>query len=254
MGTTEEQGLGYPAAAIARWAAQAEAWATGKGTDGMDPLAKPAKAVKRDVFLYVISGFKAAEPRRPPWPFLTGLGNQRRACGRSVMVPANTSAASPTVSESVGCGWMGQANIGVVGAQSRSPAPPRRSDRRRRGRRCPAPSRRRVSFSNNSLVKPIVPAQRQGAAGGGPREHRLVERHAGLLRLGLGQPDPGDLRVGVGDGGDDTRIKSGVVAASGLPPPPWPHASPCAPASAGQRHRRSRRYARCWSASAGPPG
>ncbi len=62
MGTTEEQGLGYPAAAIARWAAQAEAWATGKGTDGMDPLAKPAKAVKRDVFLYVISGFKPLNP------------------------------------------------------------------------------------------------------------------------------------------------------------------------------------------------
>ena len=62
MGAKESEPAGYTAAAIARWAAQAEAWAAGKGTDGIEPLAKAAKAAKRDVFLYVISGFKPLNP------------------------------------------------------------------------------------------------------------------------------------------------------------------------------------------------
>jgi uncharacterized protein YecE (DUF72 family) len=45
MGTTEAEPAGYPAAALDRWADRARQWAAG-----------------RDVFLYVISGFKARNP------------------------------------------------------------------------------------------------------------------------------------------------------------------------------------------------
>ncbi len=62
MGTVEGEANGYAATAIAAWAAQAHAWAAGNGTDGMAPLGKAAKAVAREVFLYVISGCK---PRNP---------------------------------------------------------------------------------------------------------------------------------------------------------------------------------------------
>ncbi len=46
MGTAETEPAGYPADKLAAWAAQAQAWA----------------AAKRDVFLYVISGYKPHNP------------------------------------------------------------------------------------------------------------------------------------------------------------------------------------------------
>ena len=46
MGTTEKHKLGYPARDLDRWAARAKAWAAGG----------------REVFLYVISGFKERNP------------------------------------------------------------------------------------------------------------------------------------------------------------------------------------------------
>src|SRR5690606_12419046 len=46
MGTTEKHKLGYPARDLDRWAARATAWAAGG----------------REVFLYVISGFKERNP------------------------------------------------------------------------------------------------------------------------------------------------------------------------------------------------
>ena len=58
MGTTEASPSGYPPAGIAAWADQARRWASGP-EDGETTSSKP---LKRDVFLYVISGYKAANP------------------------------------------------------------------------------------------------------------------------------------------------------------------------------------------------
>ncbi|ONG50881.1 hypothetical protein BKE38_17215 [Pseudoroseomonas deserti] len=63
MGTREDEADGYAAADLDRWAARAQAWATGKPPEGLDPVAAPEKkAPPRDVFLYVISGHKVKNP------------------------------------------------------------------------------------------------------------------------------------------------------------------------------------------------
>lgn len=64
MGTTEDEALGYGATALDGWAATAKAWARGETPEAHTPalLAAPAQATPREVFLFVISGFK---PRNP---------------------------------------------------------------------------------------------------------------------------------------------------------------------------------------------
>lgn len=62
MGTTEAEESGYPGAALDLWAKRAEAWAAGADPDGLKAVAPRAQAEARDVFLYVISGFKARNP------------------------------------------------------------------------------------------------------------------------------------------------------------------------------------------------
>ena len=63
MGTKEEEELGYSSAALARWVERAKELAEGKAPKGLEafgthkPDGKP-----RDVFLYVISGYKARNP------------------------------------------------------------------------------------------------------------------------------------------------------------------------------------------------
>jgi uncharacterized protein YecE (DUF72 family) len=61
MGTQEKEKLGYPKPVVAAWAERAGKWASGEGPP-LDLLAPPAPKKKRDVFLFVISGFK---PRNP---------------------------------------------------------------------------------------------------------------------------------------------------------------------------------------------
>jgi len=61
MGTQEKEKLGYPKPAIARWAERAQKWAAGE-SPALDLLAKPAAKKKREVFLFVISGFKPKNP------------------------------------------------------------------------------------------------------------------------------------------------------------------------------------------------
>ena len=63
MGSKEGEALGYSPAALDLWADRARDWAAGKTPKGMAPLA-PAHAEKggRDVYLYVISGHKVANP------------------------------------------------------------------------------------------------------------------------------------------------------------------------------------------------
>jgi uncharacterized protein YecE (DUF72 family) len=62
MGTSETEDLGYSEAALGRWAERARTWAAGGAPDDLGPLTEQAGKSPRDVFLYVISGFK---PRNP---------------------------------------------------------------------------------------------------------------------------------------------------------------------------------------------
>jgi uncharacterized protein YecE (DUF72 family) len=63
MGTTEEHPQGYDDAALDLWTKRAREWASGGTPKGLESVDKPAaKDTARDVYLYVISGFKAHNP------------------------------------------------------------------------------------------------------------------------------------------------------------------------------------------------
>jgi uncharacterized protein YecE (DUF72 family) len=63
MGTTEAHPRGYAPKALDLWATRARAWAAGGTAKGLDLLDKPPAKAPRDVFLYVISGFKERNPQ-----------------------------------------------------------------------------------------------------------------------------------------------------------------------------------------------
>lgn len=62
MGTQEAIEAGYAPDAVATWTHRAEAWAKGQVVDGLATVEKQTKAPPREVFLYVISGFKQRNP------------------------------------------------------------------------------------------------------------------------------------------------------------------------------------------------
>jgi uncharacterized protein YecE (DUF72 family) len=64
MGTQQGEQAGYANAALQRWVKRAEAWAKGGGADDLETVTPAGKPVKggRDVFLYVISGYKTLNP------------------------------------------------------------------------------------------------------------------------------------------------------------------------------------------------
>lgn len=63
MGTTEDHAKGYAPKVLDRWAERAKEWAAGKVPDDLKAASKDQpKAEARDVFLYVISGFKERNP------------------------------------------------------------------------------------------------------------------------------------------------------------------------------------------------
>jgi uncharacterized protein YecE (DUF72 family) len=63
MGTTDKQAKGYSAKALDTWAERARQLAAGTTPDDLETAAEPlAKATARDVYLYVISGFKERNP------------------------------------------------------------------------------------------------------------------------------------------------------------------------------------------------
>lgn len=63
MGTQPGEPLGYTEAALDLWAHRAKTWAAGGAPEGLEAVAKQtAGRVKRDVYLYVISGYKVANP------------------------------------------------------------------------------------------------------------------------------------------------------------------------------------------------
>jgi len=62
MGTQEEDACGYSDAALSAWAERARTWAAGRAPKDLDPEAPAPSVQSREVFLYVIAGFK---PRNP---------------------------------------------------------------------------------------------------------------------------------------------------------------------------------------------
>jgi uncharacterized protein YecE (DUF72 family) len=62
MGTTDTEEAGYPSETLGLWAKRAKSWASGAAPPDLETLAPPSEAAARDVFLYVISGFKARNP------------------------------------------------------------------------------------------------------------------------------------------------------------------------------------------------
>ena len=62
MGTVEDEAAGYSKADLDRWVKRAQALAGGKVPEDLETVDKPAKAGPHEVFLYVISGYKARNP------------------------------------------------------------------------------------------------------------------------------------------------------------------------------------------------
>lgn len=63
MGTTDKQAKGYSTQALDAWAERARQLAAGTTPDDLETAAPaPAKTAARDVYLYVISGFKERNP------------------------------------------------------------------------------------------------------------------------------------------------------------------------------------------------
>jgi uncharacterized protein YecE (DUF72 family) len=63
MGTSESEPRGYADAALDRWTGRALTWASGSLPDDLETAGKgKGRKVGRDVFLYVISGYKAHNP------------------------------------------------------------------------------------------------------------------------------------------------------------------------------------------------
>ncbi|HMR29989.1 MAG TPA: DUF72 domain-containing protein [Geminicoccaceae bacterium] len=63
MGTSEEHAAGYGEAALDAWAGRARAWAAGRRPEGLEQVTPDgADGQEREVFLYVISGFKERNP------------------------------------------------------------------------------------------------------------------------------------------------------------------------------------------------
>lgn len=63
LGTVEDEPLGYAPQALEEWADLAKLWAAGEVPKGLATFGTPAKPAPRDVFLYVISGYKERNPQ-----------------------------------------------------------------------------------------------------------------------------------------------------------------------------------------------
>src|SRR5690606_5103231 len=62
MGTVEEEPAGFAPAALDRWAERVRTWAAGGVPSDLDQVGAPVPGGVRDVFVYVISGYKERNP------------------------------------------------------------------------------------------------------------------------------------------------------------------------------------------------
>jgi uncharacterized protein YecE (DUF72 family) len=60
----EDEETGYPSSELTKWAARAKLWAKGSEPDDLDRVAGPSpdKGASRDVFIFMINGFKPKAP------------------------------------------------------------------------------------------------------------------------------------------------------------------------------------------------
>ena len=63
MGTSEDEAQGYSDAALDHWAERIREWCSGGIPKGLDYVGDNAPGIARDVYLYVISGFKDRNPQ-----------------------------------------------------------------------------------------------------------------------------------------------------------------------------------------------
>ena len=96
MGTSEEEELGYSPGALANWAKRAQTWAEGGAPADLESVATQAKASARDVFLYVISGFKARNPAAA-MALIERIGEPKQAepAAPAISSPASIPGATP---------------------------------------------------------------------------------------------------------------------------------------------------------------
>ncbi len=119
------------------------------------------------------------------------------------------------VSDSVGCGWTvrpmssASAPISIASAASaiRSPA---------FGPTMPAPSRRSLVLVEQQLGQALGAGEPSARPRGRPGKAPLPYLMPLRLGLGLGQADPGDLGIGVGDRGDAPGVEEAVLAGGDL--------------------------------------
>ena len=62
MGTVETEQAGYSAKGLELWADRSKSWAGGASPPDLETVTPPPQSPPRDVFLYVISGYKALNP------------------------------------------------------------------------------------------------------------------------------------------------------------------------------------------------
>ena len=121
----------------------------------------------------------------------------------------------------------------------------------------PAPRTRPVSGSKQQLGQAVGAVDRQRAAGGRPREGRLLVGDRLLGGLGLGQPDPRDLGVGVGDRRDPARVERRRRARRSPRRRRGPRRRLVGEHRRRRRRRRSRRcaatFVRCWASTRDEP-
>ena len=204
-----------------------------RGGDAVRARPSPASSID------AASGADAAPSRALEQARALSAAARRHQVGDRARRPSRPR--TPTVSDSVGWGWivsaMSSASAPISSACTvsaiSSPAPTPT---------IPAPSSRWRAGLEQQLREPLWAPQRERAARGGPREHRLLVLDPVALRVGLGQAHPGDLGVGVGDRRDRPRRRTRHLAPRRSPRRrPCPRASPCARASGRRRCRRSRR-------------
>ena len=155
--------------------------------------------------------------------------------------PSAASAASRIASDSVGCAWRGAGDLGRRRFERHRERRSRRSARSRRGRRCARRRSRRSAARRSAWRSPRCAPPRPpcpSAVNGNLPTRTLAELRA---RLVLGVADPRHLRLAVDAGGDLAVIERGALRRRrGTRPPRCPLRSPCAPAAAHPRDRRSR--------------
>ena len=122
--------------------------------------------------------------------------------------PKAVSAASISVSLSVGCAWIVSATSRATAAVSTASVPSAISSPAP-APTIPTPNTRSVFGSNEDLRQALGARDRLSPARGGPGKAGDLDFAVRVLRLGLGQSAPGDFGIGEDDGGNRQVVERG---------------------------------------------